>query len=191
MSNETILLVITAPSGTGKTTIYRKLMDKRADLSFCVSCTTRKQRKGEREGIDYYFIDRDRFMEKVKRGEFIEWAEVHGELYGTDKKAFEKCVQNGRVCIFDLDVQGALNFIKVFPESVTVFIQPPGIESLRDRLLKRGTEDEDSIKRRLDNAKKELEKKDTFQYIVVNNRVDEAVEEIERIIIEELNNKRG
>lgn len=166
-------------------------MDKRTDLSFCVSCTTRKKRKGEREGVDYHFMDRDRFLEKVKRGEFIEWAEVHGELYGTDKKAFTECVQSGQVCIFDLDVQGALNFITVFPEAVTVFIQPPSIDSLRDRLLKRGTEDEDSIKRRLDNAKKELEKKDTFQYIVVNNRVDEAVAEIERIIIGELKKKRG
>jgi guanylate kinase len=191
LSNKGLLLVITAPSGTGKTTIYRKLMDKRADLSFCVSCTTRKKRKREREGIDYRFIDSDRFMEKVKGGDFIEWAEVHGELYGTDKKAFTECVQSGRVCIFDLDVQGALNFIKVFPETVTVFIQPPSIDSLRDRLLKRGTEDDSSIKRRLDSAKKELEKRDAFQYIVVNNRVDEAIDEIERIIAEELKKKRG
>ncbi len=182
MNREAILLVITAPSGTGKTTIYRKLMAKRSDLSFCVSCTTRKKRSGEREGVDYHFIGREHFEEKVRRGDFIEWAEVHGELYGTDREAFTRCVEIGRVCIFDLDVQGALNFMREFPEAVTIFIEPPGIDSLRDRLLTRGTEDADTIKRRLDNARKELEKKDYFQYIVVNKKVDDAVEEIERII---------
>ncbi len=190
MNKDGILLVITAPSGTGKTTIYRRLMGKRADLSFCVSCTTRKKRRGEREGVDYHFIGRKHFEEKVKQGNFIEWAEVHGELYGTDKKAFTKCIESGRVCIFDLDVQGALNFIKGFPEAVTVFIEPPSIDSLRDRLLKRGTEDTIAIKRRLNNAKKELEKKSYFQYIVVNKKIDDAVDEIERIIVEEFKKKR-
>ncbi len=191
MNKEGILLVITAPSGTGKTTIYRKLMEKRSDLSFCVSCTTRKKRRGEREGVDYRFIARKDFEGKVKRGDFIEWAEVHGELYGTDKKAFAKCVEGSRACIFDLDVQGALNFIKEFPEAVTVFIEPPSIDSLKERLLMRGTEDADTIKRRLDNAKKELAKKNYFQYIVVNKKIDDAVDEIERIIDEALKKKRG
>ncbi len=191
MNKEGILLVITAPSGTGKTTIYRKLMEKRSDLSFCVSCTTRKKRRGEREGVDYHFIDRKDFEGKVKRGDFIEWAEVHGGLYGTDKKAFAKCIKGSRVCIFDLDVQGALNFMKEFPEAVTVFIEPPSIDSLNKRLLMRGTEDAGTIKRRLDNAKKELAKKNYFQYIVVNKKVDNAVDEIERIIDRALKKKRS
>jgi len=165
-------------------------MDKRPDLSFSVSCTTRKKRRGEKEGVDYHFISREHFEEKVRRGDFIEWAEVHGELYGTDKEAFNRCVEGGRVCIFDLDVQGALNFMKKFPEAVTIFIEPPSIDSLKDRLLMRGTEDASSISRRLDNAQKELEKKDYFQYIVLNKKVDDAVGEIERIIDGQLKKKK-
>jgi len=190
LNEKGIILVITAPSGSGKTTIYRELLNKRSELSFSVSCTTRKKRADERDGVDYHFISRELFEKKIKSGNFIEWAQVHGDLYGTEKELFFECLHNRNVCILDLDVQGALNIMKTFPDAVTVFIQPPSMEELKSRLLRRGTEDREKIKIRLENAEKELEKKDCFHYIVVNDKVENAVKKLEAIIAHELCKRR-
>lgn len=189
MSEEGILLVITAPSGTGKTTIYRKLLEKRNDLTFSVSCTTRKCRAGEKDGVDYYFIDREEFRNRIEKGAFVEWAEVHGEHYGTEKVELERCRSSGKVCILDLDIQGALNIMKLYPEVITIFIEPPSLEELKKRLEARGTESKEDIELRLADAKKELEHKCYFQYIVVNDRIEDAVSRLNEIINYELSKR--
>lgn len=190
MSEEGIILVITAPSGSGKTTIYRKLLEERNDLTFSVSCTTRKKRAGEIEGVDYYFIDRDEFGKRMEKGTFVEWAEVHGERYGTEKAELDRCRRSGKVCILDLDVQGALNIMKLYPEAVTIFIEPPSLKVLRQRLEARGTESMGDIEMRLADAEKELEYRCYFHYIVVNDRVENAVGKLHDIIDYELNKRR-
>lgn len=188
--SEGLIVVIAAPSGSGKTTIYKELFRRRNDLRFSVSHTTRPQREGERDGVDYHFVPREEFERKINSGDFVEWAEVHGDLKGTDRRAFDECRRSGRVCILDLDVQGAFSIMETYPHVVTIFIKPPGMEELRRRLQQRGTESEESVRVRLANAAKELEKQGAFDYIVTNDRVDRAVQEIESIIDRELH-KRG
>lgn len=177
-----LLVVVTAPSGSGKTTIYKRVLEKNPDLSFSVSYTTRKRRASEVQGIDYYFIDRRRFESMIERTDFVEWAVVHGELYGTERIQIERCLDENRVCILDVDVQGAINIIKDYPDAVTIFIQPPSLEELEERLRRRGTENEEEIRLRLMDAKNELEYKRRFKYIVVNRIAEDAIEEVEDII---------
>jgi guanylate kinase len=181
-----LAVVITAPSGSGKTTIYRTLLNRRENLSFSVSYTTRKPRKQERDGVDYFFISREDFTRKIEAGDFIEWAEVHGDLKGTDRKHFDDCLRHSDACILDLDVQGALHLMKAVPEALTIFIVPPSLEELERRLIRRGTENQEELRVRLANAEKELAYQNRFQYIVVNNEVDEAVKEVEELIDHEL-----
>ena len=184
MSKKGFLVIITAPSGSGKTSIYKRLLQKRRDLKFSVSYTTRKMRPNEKNGVDYYFIDRETFEEKIKNREFLEWAEVHGELYGTQKAQVERCINEGYICLLDIDVQGAMQVMKNLGEDnvVTIFVEPPSIEELESRLRKRGTETEESIRIRLNNALNELEYKRFFKYIVVNDDLERAVKEISHII---------
>lgn len=182
MSKAGLVVVITAPSGSGKTTIYRKLLDRRKDLSFSVSYTTRKRRPEETDGVDYFFISREEFERKISRGDFVEWAAVHGDLKGTDRKHLEECLAQSVACILDVDVQGAVSIMNAFPEALTIFIEPPSLDDLKTRLLRRGTESEDELRVRLRNAEKELEYKNRFQYIVVNDEVEKAVNRIEEII---------
>jgi guanylate kinase len=185
-----MVVVITAPSGSGKTTIYRKLLKRRPDISFSVSYTTRKQRKGETDGIDYFFIDRETFEEKIARGDFTEWAEVHGDLKGTDRAHLEKQLSQSEACILDVDVQGALSIMKEFPDAVSLFIIPPDLEELKRRLEGRGTESGRELRVRLNNAQKELEYRDRFQYIVVNDTLETAVKRVEDIIDSEIQKRR-
>ena len=180
------MVVITAPSGSGKTTIYKKLLKRWPDISFSVSYTTRKRRDGETDGVDYYFISREAFKEKIERGDFTEWAEVHGDLKGTDRSHLEECLSSSSACILDVDVQGALSIMKEFPKAVSVFIIPPDLKELRRRLEGRGTESGEALRIRLTNAQKELEYRDRFQYIVVNDRLETAVKRVEDIISSEL-----
>ena len=184
------MVVITAPSGSGKTTIYKKLLKKRPDISFSVSYTTRPQRKDETDGVDYFFIDRDAFEEKIRRGDFTEWAEVHGDLKGTDRKHLEEHLNGSNACILDVDVQGALSILGEFPEAASIFIIPPDLEELKRRLEGRGTESGEALRVRLNNAQKELEYQDQFQYIVVNDTLETAVKRVEDIIDSELRKRR-
>ena len=192
MSNRGFLVVISAPSGSGKTSIYKKLLHMRKDLKFSVSYTTRKKRKEEVNGIDYFFINRENFEKKIRNDDFLEWAEVHGELYGTEKIQIERCIEEGYICILDIDVQGAMQIMKKFEKDdlVTIFVEPPSIEELARRLRNRGTETEDSIKIRLNNALNELEYKRYFKYIVTNDKLESAVKKISDIIDLE-KNRRG
>lgn len=190
MSKNSFIVVITAPSGSGKTSIYKRVLDKNRDLKFSVSYTTRKKRTVEVHGKDYFFINRRQFEAKRERGEYIEWASVHGDLYGTDRKQVENILHQGNICILDVDVQGALNVMKKFPDAVTIFIQPPGLKELETRLKKRGTESAEELRIRLQNAKVELEYKKYFNYIIVNDKLESAIMRLDEIIIQE-SEKRG
>lgn len=175
-------IILSSPSGGGKTTIAKRLLQVRKDTGYSVSCTTRPPREGEVEGRDYYFRTRDEFERGVKAGEFAESAEVHGHLYGTLRSEIERVLGSGRHVIMDIDVQGAKQLEAVFPDSMLVFILPPSAEVLIQRLEARKTEDTESFIRRLRSAKEELKAIDLYPYVVVNHEVEAAVKDVSRII---------
>ncbi|MFO7883087.1 MAG: guanylate kinase [Kosmotogaceae bacterium] len=181
-----IPFIITGPSGVGKTSIIKKVLEKFDDFIFSVSYTTRPKRKDEKEGVDYYFISEDEFKKLVKTGELLEWAEVHGYLYGTSASYVKKRLEDGISVILDIDVQGALNVLKKIDDIVSIFISPPSFEVLKERLIKRGTEKHEDISRRLSDAKWELSHLSNFHYVVVNNSIKQASKNIESIIVAEL-----
>jgi guanylate kinase len=177
--------VLAAPSGTGKTTIARALVDGSDDFVFSVSITTRPPRQGERDGVDYEFVARDAFERLIEADELVEWAEVHGNLYGTPRRMLDGARDRGRHPVLDIDVQGARQIRERVPEAVTIFIFPPSGEALRKRLAKRGTEDPKEIRRRLEAAHREMEEAASFDYIVVNEALDEAVARVREIVASE------
>jgi guanylate kinase len=171
-------IVLAAPSGTGKTTIAHRLIDGTPEFVFSVSATTRKPRKGERNGMDYYFMGRPEFEEMVERDDFAEWAEVHGNFYGTPRKNFEAAAEHGQHLVLDIDVQGARQIRKSVPEAILMFVIPPSAEVLVSRLTKRGTEADEEVARRLRAAIRELSSAKDFDHVVVNDDLERAVEEI-------------
>ena len=175
-------IILSSPSGGGKTTIAKRLLQVRKDIGYSVSCTTRPPREGEVEGRDYYFRTRQEFERGVKAGEFAESADVHGHLYGTLRSEIERVLGSGRHVIMDIDVQGAKQLEAVFPDSMLVFILPPSAEVLIARLEARKTENTKSFIRRLRSAKEELKAIDLYPYLVVNHEVDAAVKDVSRII---------
>lgn len=178
-------IVLSAPSGGGKTTIARMLLDRRTDVGYSVSCTTRAPRPGERDGVDYHFLSRPQFDAKVAAGEFAEWAEVHGNRYGTLRSAVEQVMGAGKHVMLDIDVQGARQVTAAFPQALTIFIIPPTVEVLVARLMGRKSESEAALALRLRNARTELEDAERYQYVVVNDELAHAVSEVSRIIDEE------
>jgi len=183
---EGILFVLSAPSGGGKSTILKKVMADLPGLVFSVSHTTRPPRPGEKDGQDYHFVSREDFLIIQQRNPsgFLEWAEVHGNLYGTSREEVTQHLQAGRDVVLDIDVQGATQVVEAV-DPVTVFITPPSLVELEQRLRGRGTESEENIALRLDNAKKELSQRDKYQYLVVNDQISEAVESLRAVIIAE------
>lgn len=178
-----LMLVICAPSGTGKSTLISKLRQEFPDFGFSVSYTTRDPREGEEDGVHYNFVSRDRFVAMRSKGEFCEWAEVHGNFYGTATTPVRKMLDAGQDVLFDIDVQGASQLRKVFPEGVFVFLLPPSREELLSRLSGRGTDSEDSIARRMKNAEGELREAHWFDYWVVNDDLDEAYRELRAVYL--------
>ena len=175
-------IILSSPSGGGKTTIAHQLMARRKDVGYSVSCTTRPPRDGEIDGRDYHFRSLQDFRRGQAAGEFAESAEVHGHLYGTLRSEVARVLSSGMHVIMDIDVQGAKQFSAAFPESVLIFILPPSAEALVERLAARGTEDPKSLIRRLRSAKDELKAIDLYPYVVVNDRIDSAVSAISGII---------
>jgi len=175
-------VILSAPSGGGKTTIAKALLARRPDLGYSVSCTTRSARPGEVDGKDYYFISRAEFIAERERGAFAESAVVHGNLYGTLRREVERVVSEGKHVVMDIDVQGASQFFRAFPNSVTIFILPPSAEVLLDRLRSRKTESPAQLAARLQSALQELQQVDEYEYVVVNDDLERAVATIESII---------
>jgi len=177
-----MLFVISGPSGAGKTSIIRELFKNIPGLAFSVSATTRKQREGETQGKDYYFLTLQEFKDKMDRGEFVEYEEVFGNYYGTLKSEVEKYLNGSKHLIFDIDVNGALSIKKIYPEAVTVFIDVP-VEELIKRLKSRNTESAEEIEKRASRIKLEIDKKPKFDQVVDNtDGIEKAVNEIKEII---------
>jgi guanylate kinase len=175
-------VILSAPSGGGKTTIARMLLGRRPDLGYSVSCTTRAPRGDEVQGRDYYFMSRAEFIAKREQGAFAESAEVHGNLYGTLRSEVKRVMAEGRHVVMDIDVQGAVQFIRAFPHSVTIFILPPSAEVLLERLRSRNTESPVQLAARLQSALQELQQVDEYEYVVVNDDLERAVSSVESII---------
>lgn len=178
------IIIITAPSGSGKTTIVKRLLESYPKLAFSISACTRNPRPGEQHGKDYYFLKEEDFIQKVKEDAFIEWEMVYtGKYYGTLKSELQRIWDNGNYPLVDIDVQGALNIKQKYPDnSISIFIQAPSMEELERRLIKRGTENEHTLKERLDKATDELTYAAQFDQIVVNDQLDRAVDNIKNII---------
>jgi guanylate kinase len=175
-------LVLSSPSGGGKTTIAHELLRRRADLGYSVSCTTRPPRPAEIDGTDYFFLSREAFLAARERGEFAESAEVHGQLYGTLRREVERVLAAGRNVVMDIDVQGARQIANAYPDAVLVFVLPPNSAVLLERLRGRGTEKGETLDRRLKSAVTELQSIGMYHYVVVNENLEGAVEAISGIV---------
>jgi guanylate kinase len=184
MENKGLLIVIASPSGGGKTSVIQKLKERQAELVHSISCTTRPMRKGEVNHKYYHHISREEFEKGIKAGEFVEWAHVHTDLYGTPKAPIDQWLKEGRNVILDLDVVGSLNVKKIYGRrAVTIFILPPSIEELKKRLANRRTDPAEAQALRLKNALEEMTHKDEFDHNVINDELERVCGEIERIVI--------
>ena len=175
-------LILSSPSGGGKTTIARMMLERRPDVGYSVSCTTRSPRPGERDGQDYYFLSKDEFEARRARDEFAEHAVVHGHLYGTLRQEVMQVLESGKHVIMDIDVQGARQFSRAFPESVLVFLLPPSTDVLIGRLRARQKEDDGKLLVRLRSAREELREVGGYQYVVVNDDLEHAFSQVASIV---------
>lgn len=175
-------IILSAPSGGGKTTIAHQLLRRRSDLGYSVSCTTRAPRPGEVDAKDYHFLTRDEFLRRREAGDFAECAEVHGNLYGTLRSEISRVLKSGLHVIMDIDVQGARQIRKAFPDTVTVFVLPPSGEVLLDRLRRRKTESPEQLVARLHSALQELRAVEEYEYVVINDELDRAVLSVSAIL---------
>lgn len=180
-----LVFVVSAPSGAGKTTLVRRVMEQLPGIHFSVSYTTRSPRAGEREGEDYHFVSPSVFQEMVERDEFLEWAEVLGNRYGTALTSVKDFTSKGRDLILDIDTQGAKKVKEKLEQTVLVYILPPSPEALRERLVNRGLDSPEMIQLRLAGAYRDIEEAHWYQYLIVNERIEEAIEQLKAIIIAE------
>ncbi len=180
------VFVITGPSGVGKGTLIRGLMERESDLELSVSATTRDPRPGERDGVEYHFLSREEFDRRVRAGDFVEHADYAGRSYGTLRSELEQRIAAGVPVVLEIEVQGARQVRKAMPEAVQVFIAPPSLDALRTRLVGRGTDDAAEVERRLGVAERELRAQPEFRHVVVNDRLDEALERLSAIVAAEL-----
>lgn len=179
------LIIISSPSGGGKGTLIKEIMKNVPQIGYSVSYTTRSMREGEENGRHYYFVSREIFQELIESGEFLEYAEVHGNFYGTSIKQITGETNLGRDIILEIDVQGAENVRKKMPEAVSIFILPPSFEVLKARLTARATEKQEDLALRLENSFGEVKRYTEFEYIVINDNVERAAGDLERIILAE------
>lgn len=176
------LFIISAPSGTGKSTVVSHLLKKFPELVYSISYTTRPPRRGEENGREYHFVDAITFRKLIDEGFFAEWAEVHGAFYGTPRIEIEEAISSGRNVVLDIDVQGGMSLKSHYPEAVTIFLTPPSFEELKTRLSGRKTDPQPVVEKRLENAKKEMTFKDRYDKCVVNDELKRAVDEVAAII---------
>lgn len=178
------LIIFTGPSGVGKGTIVKKLFQELEDIKFSVSATTREKRPGEEEGVNYFYKTNEEFDQMIENDELLEWAEFVGNRYGTPKPFVEETLASGNDVFLEIEVQGALQVMQKFPEAISIFLVPPKFEDLEERLRQRGTESEEVLQKRLKKAKEEMKCMDDFNYVVVNDDVDQAVESIKALILQ-------
>lgn len=176
------LYIVTAPSGAGKTTLVHAVLEREPGLALSISYTTRPPRPGEIDGRDYRFIDREEFLRLRDRGELLEWAEVHGNYYGTSRTWIEDQLQQDRDVLLEIDWQGARQVRRIFPQAVSVFILPPSIATLEARLRGRGTDSEATIARRLAAAREEMRHVEEFDYAIINDRLERAIDELTAVV---------
>lgn len=177
-----LLIVISGPSGAGKGTICKRFMEKNKDVALSVSATTRAPRKGEVEGINYYFMSKEQFKEKIEDNDFLEYAEVYDNYYGTPKSNVQSMLDNGKDVILEIDIQGALKVKENSEDGIFIFILPPSMEELKQRIINRGSETQESLMKRFKSAYKEINFVSRYNYAVVNDEVELAVEKLEAII---------
>ncbi len=187
MAESGLLIIISAPSGTGKSTLCRKLISDFPNACYSVSVTTRAPHRGEIQGKDYFFVSKNEFKQKIKRGELAEWALVHGHYYGTPKNFLEKNLVKGKDIILDIDVRGAMKLKKRYPQAVFIFLAPPSFSELERRIKGRRRNSEATIKKRLTNARWEMGRIGSYDYLVINDRLVDAFTQVKSIVLAEKN----
>ena len=176
------LFVISGSSGVGKGTVLKGFLERNPEFMLSISCTTRTPRPGEIDGVNYFFISKDEFKDCIEKNKFLEWAEFAGNFYGTKKKYINQCLEQGKDIILEIETKGAMQVKKQMPEAVLIFICPPSLEDLEKRLRGRHTEDEETIRKRLNIVKEEIDRAKNFDYKIVNDDLQRAVSELEEII---------
>ena len=191
MNKRGAIIAISAPSGTGKTSIVKRIINEIPDLVFSVSATTRKKRENEKNGIDYYFISEKEFQEKIEKNEFVEWEKVYDYYYGTFKSIIEDNISKGKSVIMEVDVKGALSIKKIYPKANLIYVIPPSQDELIRRLKNRKTENDTDLRKRLERAIMELSIKDKFDYFVVNKDLEKAISDTKSLINNILNKENN
>ena len=181
-----LLIVVSGASGTGKGTVCKKILNDMPKIFYSISATTRQPRSGETDGVEYFFITREEFQNWIAEDKFLEYAEVYGNFYGTPLHKIEERRNRGENVLLEIDTQGALNVMKKVPDGIYIFLLPPSLDELKSRIENRGTETPETLERRLNAAKSEIEVGKKYQYVVINDTVDEAVKKIKAIITAEL-----
>ena len=185
MFREGLLVVVSGPSGTGKGTVLNYLREREKSIKFSVSATTRQPRSGEVDGVNYFFKTNEEFENMIKNGELVEWVRYCDNYYGTPKKCIEDTIKSGYDCLLEIEVEGALNIKKIYPDCVSIFILPPSFEELRRRIESRGTEKPEVIEKRMEKALKEMKLIDKYDYVIINDEVEKAVNSICYILASE------
>ena len=185
MKNKGNIIIISAPSGSGKTTIEKRVVEEVPGIKRSISCTTRKLREGEEQSEDYVFISREEFSKKIEDKYFLEWEENFGSYYGTPKEQFIKAQAQGIDILLSIDVKGGKKVKEIFPESISIFIMPPSVKELENRLRKRKTDTESQLETRLKEARNEMKAQEEYEYLVINEYLEKAVNEVKAIILKE------
>jgi len=177
-----ILIVISGPSAAGKSTLRSMLLQNHPELTYSISYTTRKPRPNEKDGVDYFFVSVEEFEKRISENDFLEYAIVYGNYYGTSKSQVEKVIENGKPIVLEVDVQGAENIIKKYPDCCSIFIAPPSLDVLIKRFCLRGTESQQEREKRINEARNELSKKEIFKYTIINDNLEESYKKLEEVI---------